>query len=241
MGQAEGGYFMKTGTKRFLAALFAAILAALGAFSGALAEGSARTLTIGFGHALENYAPTTAYETKSTMANLAYETIVQYENGEIVPCLAESWAWNGDGTVLTLNVRKGVKFHDGEPLDAEAMAKNLRWANANPLYGFFKGISLIERVDVIDAYTLTVTYPSLYYAALQDLSSPVQMGIVSPAMLDMEKLDSMNGTAGTGPYAYDHYDTEKDAAIFRKNAEYWGGDAKYDEVIVRNIPTPPLG
>ena len=40
--------------------------------------------------------------------------------GKLVPQLATAWHWSDDGRTLTLNLRDGVKFQDGEPFDAEA-------------------------------------------------------------------------------------------------------------------------
>src|SRR5262249_57129666 len=37
----------------------------------------------------------------------------------IVPDLAQSWSWNGDGTQLTFRLREGVKWHDGHPFTAK--------------------------------------------------------------------------------------------------------------------------
>src|SRR5262245_6313798 len=39
----------------------------------------------------------------------------------VVPQLATAWAWGADGLSLTFKLRAGVTFHDGEPLDAEAV------------------------------------------------------------------------------------------------------------------------
>ncbi len=47
------------------------------------------------------------------------------EQGQIVPMLAESWEWSADGKVLTLHIRHGATFHDGEPVNAEAIKYNL--------------------------------------------------------------------------------------------------------------------
>jgi peptide/nickel transport system substrate-binding protein len=61
-----------------------------------------------------------------------FETLVFLEPGttEPVPGLAESWEPNADGTVWTFTIRSGVTFHDGEPLNAEAVCFNFdRWYN----------------------------------------------------------------------------------------------------------------
>lgn len=39
---------------------------------------------------------------------LCYEGLVNYENGEIVPCLAESWEFSDDGKALTFHLKEGV-------------------------------------------------------------------------------------------------------------------------------------
>jgi peptide/nickel transport system substrate-binding protein len=61
-----------------------------------------------------------------------FETLVFLEPGttDPVPGLAESWEPNADGTVWTFTIRSGVTFHDGEPLNAEAVCFNFdRWYN----------------------------------------------------------------------------------------------------------------
>jgi peptide/nickel transport system substrate-binding protein len=61
-----------------------------------------------------------------------FETLVALKPGttEPEPGLAESWSANDDGTVWTFKIREGVKFHDGETLDAEAVCFNFdRWYN----------------------------------------------------------------------------------------------------------------
>ena len=49
---------------------------------------------------------------------LCYEGLVNYENGEVVPCLAESWEFSDDGTALTFHLKEGVTFYDGTPFNA---------------------------------------------------------------------------------------------------------------------------
>ena len=65
---------------------------------------------------------------------LVYETLLKYEDGEVKGNLAENFSFNDDGTVLTLNLRQDVTFHDGEPFNAEAVKANLEFNQTNPSY-----------------------------------------------------------------------------------------------------------
>ncbi len=61
-----------------------------------------------------------------------FETLVALKPGttEPEPGLATEWSANDDGTVWTFKIREGVTFHDGEPLNAEAVCFNFdRWYN----------------------------------------------------------------------------------------------------------------
>ena len=77
--------------------------------------------------------------------------------------LAESWEWNDDSTVLTFKLRQGVKFHDGTDFDAADVKYNIDWQldpvneapNAGPL-------GPVGSVDVVDDYTLQVTFTDPY-------------------------------------------------------------------------------
>ncbi|GAA1007612.1 peptide ABC transporter substrate-binding protein [Streptomyces sp. F-3] len=67
----------------------------------------------------------------------AFEALLEHEPGgtKLVGGLAETWSSNDKGTVWTFNLRKGVKFHDGEKLNAEAVCANYdHWFNWKGTY-----------------------------------------------------------------------------------------------------------
>ncbi|MCH0538018.1 ABC transporter substrate-binding protein [Streptomyces sp. MUM 203J] len=67
----------------------------------------------------------------------AFEALLEHESGgsKLVGGLAETWESNAAGTVWTFNLRKGVKFHDGESLNAEAVCANYdHWFNWTGTY-----------------------------------------------------------------------------------------------------------
>ena len=88
---------------------------------------AANTLRIGIGTDADNFNP--HEQTTMLVANicdLMYETLFyQNEKGEVVPMLATEKSISKDGLVWTFKLRRGVKFHDGTPLTAEAVKAGL--------------------------------------------------------------------------------------------------------------------
>jgi len=145
-----------------------------------------------------------------------FETLVALKPGttEPVPGLAESWEADDAGTTWTFKIREGVTFHDGEPLDAEAVCFNFdRWYNfegplQNPgatyywqvVFGGFKTFnkesgapeeSLYESCEATDETTavLTLTKPS---ATFIPALSQQAFSIASP-----KALEEFNADEGT--------------------------------------------
>src|SRR5690606_17599180 len=100
-----------------------------------------------------------------------YEGLVRYRSGtlEVEPALAENWDISDDGTVYTFTLRGGVQFHDGSPLDAEAVVFNFeRMLNEDhpyhgtgpfPLSFFFSAVQDVEAVDDLTVrFTLNEPY-----------------------------------------------------------------------------------
>lgn len=89
--------------------------------------------------------------------------------GEIEPCVAKSWAFNGDATEVTINLRKGMKWSDGKPFTT---ADVMYWWNdvigndelspSKPSQ--FKVSGQLAEVSAVDDYTFTVKFPESYGA-----------------------------------------------------------------------------
>lgn len=166
---------------------------------------------------------------------LCYEGLVNYENGEIVPCLAESWEFSDGGKALTFHLKEGVTFHDGTPFNAEAVKTDFEFAHPNPNFSNISAVANVESIEVVDEYTVTFHYPNAYFAYLMDFCYPEVMVLVSPAVLEEGNYQSMNGVVGTGPYVYEEI-VDGDYVRFVRNENYWGEQPYYDEVIVKYIP-----
>ncbi|MFC4062128.1 ABC transporter substrate-binding protein [Planomonospora corallina] len=166
----------------------------------------------------------------SRVTNQIFETLVATEQGGtgVAPGLAESWKVSEDARTYTFTLRKGVKFHDGEPLNAAAVCANFeRWYNFTGLaqsdsvsyywVTVFRGFAKNEsdtlgkslyggcEADGESTVVLKLTEPSAVVLSALTLSS---FGIASPKALKEHKADEVSGTAEspqfTGTFGTQH-------------------------------------
>src|SRR5256885_13824983 len=72
----------------------------------------------------------------------------------IVPQLATSWEWSADNKALTMKLRPGVTFHDGEKFDAAAVKFNIERHKSMAGSNRRGELTLVAGVDVIDPQTV---------------------------------------------------------------------------------------
>lgn len=171
-----------------------------------------------------------------------YEGLVRYKDGtlEVEPALAESWTISDDGLTYTFTLREGVTFHDGSPLDAEAVKFNFdRMLNEDhpyydtgpfPLSFFF---SAIDSVEAGDERTVTFTLSEPYAPFLSNLAYPTGL-IVSPAAVMEHGEDFGRNPSGTGPFRFAEWESNSRVVAVR-NDEYWGETAQLEAVVFRPV------
>ena len=182
----------------------------------------------------------TNYGLSFYLANF-YETLVNYEAGQIVPGLAESWSVSEDGLVYTFNLREGVKFSDGTDFNAAVVKKNLEMIPK--LLGRFSGefaevTTLFKEIRVIDPSTVEIHLSSPYYAALQDFTKLNPLAMISPKAFNEDGTLSeelLTATLGTGPYRYEGQHVDH-VYTFTKNPYYWGEEPEVDLFHIKVIP-----
>jgi len=165
------------------------------------------------------------------IAHAIYDPLVAYDvDGKPQPYLLESFAPNADATVWTLTVRDKVKFHDGSPLDAEAL---MRWSSALRTSAI-TGPGAVLVTDVVKRGPRTVeatmsrpwaTFPSL-------LTNQTGMVIAT------KQADDPNGSinpVGTGPFRLKEWDIGTKVVLERNN-DYWRAGLPYlDQVDFRSV------
>jgi peptide/nickel transport system substrate-binding protein len=155
------------------------------------------------------------------MANI-YETLTFYTpDNQVVPKLATSWETSEDGLSWTFKLREGVTFHDGSPLNAEAVKGSLERTMALGLGAafIFSGIESIEAVD-----DLTVKFNLSFVSPLDlILSSGYAAYIFSPAVFEQNS-DWFNAgnDGGTGPYTIQSYSPGENL-VLKAYEGYWAG------------------
>lgn len=174
-----------------------------------------------------------------------YDPLVwQTQEGKFVPGLAERWEVSPDGKVYTFYLRKGVKFHDGTPFNAEAVKfsfdrivdPNLKSQKAINMLGAY------DHTEVVDEYTARV-YLKEPYAPFLDSVSQVYLAMVSPTAVQKWGADYRDHQVGTGPFMIKEY-VAKDHITLVKNPDYnWApefmehqGPAYLDEITFRFYP-----
>jgi peptide/nickel transport system substrate-binding protein len=156
--------------------------------------------------------------------------------GELEPNAAESWEYNEDGTELTLKIREGMTFSDGDPVDANAVAATMTRTKdtAGLVQPKFTNVTEIEAVD---DYTVVVHFSAFDPQFLHNL--PLGAGAIGdPDTLD----DSRTATdpVGSGPYTLDTASTVPGSSyVLTKRDDYWNADAfPFSKVTVKILSDP---
>lgn len=172
-----------------------------------------------------------------TVSAAFYETLIEIdESGELVPLLAESWFPSDDGKVYTVKLRQGIKFHDGTPFNAEAVAANFKRlmdpANACRCAA---DVATVDRVVVADPYTVEfhLKKPNASFPAVLADVSGMQP---SPTAVEKAGKNYPSQPVGTGPFRFVEWNR---GVTFRveRNPDYWQkGLPHLDAVVYRPIP-----
>lgn len=136
------------------------------------------------------------------------------------PQLALDWS-SDDAQTIRVNLRQGVYFHNGAPFTADDVAFTVEISHANPGGTAFARWREVERVDVIDDYTLDIVLvaPNLDWRyILSHWATPI---LSRQAYLDNPNDPVAWGSIGTGPYRVTGFSTANFVNLER-NDDYWG-------------------
>ncbi len=140
------------------------------------------------------------------------------EKLEIVPQLATGFVWE-DAKTLRITLRTGVKFHDGEVMDAEAVRYSLM-RHLTMQGSFRRGeINSMESVEVVDAATVRVRLKEPFAPFLSQLTDRAGM-IVSPKAAEALGAGFGNRPVCAGPFRFVER-VAQDRIVVERFADYW--------------------
>lgn len=163
------------------------------------------------------------------MVQQLYDALVKYEGdpAEIKPWLAESWDVSDDGLTYTFNLAKTAKFHDGSPVNAEAVVYSFERTielNEGPAW-MIEGFVDSGNIKALDEHTVEFKLNKPYAAFVSFLP---WWYIVNPAVIEANKGDDFGKTyllenaAGSGPYTLQNFEPGT-AYTLQRNENYWKG------------------
>jgi peptide/nickel transport system substrate-binding protein len=188
------------------------------------------------------------YDQKPQRASL--EPMMEYkvmpdDSVKIVGVLVESWEGSPDAKVWTFHLRKGIKFQDGSPWNAQAAKWNferLFALNKVPATRIPKNVWPDQGgIEAVNDLTLRMTLKSPFAPFIETL---VKKYMISPAAAKAHEKDQDWGQAwcnenmvGTGPYLLEKW-VKGQYISFKKNPAYWGGWAgkHVQRIILRYVP-----
>ena len=226
----------------FAVVVLVSALALLAAAMPALAQDRTKTkeVVVGLGAEPRTMLGVTIVDwTTNNMLEHIYDRLLDRDAKTLKPkpMLATEWKIVND-TTWEFKLRRGVKFHNGEPFDAQSVKATFDYmldpANkshyATPAYW-----KPVKEVQIVDPYTVRLVtdkpYPSVIdHASLTDL-----LILPAKALKDLGPAKLAEKPIGTGPFKFVEWRRD-DRLVLERNPDYWQGAADVSRVTFRFIP-----
>ncbi len=154
--------------------------------------------------------------------------------------LASRWRVSDGGRLWTFHLRRGVRFHDGTPMTADAVVFSFeRQRDQSHAYHFQKfpywenNFRNVLSVKKIDRYTVQIRIARPYAPFLDNLGL-LSVSIVSPAALRKHGKAFAKAPVGTGPFRFVRWDRGAQI-VLERNRHYWGPKPKVGKLVYRVI------
>ena len=212
--------------------LWPALLLALAPFAVA-----AQTLRVGLAEDPDVLDPSLArtFVGRVVFAALCDKLFDIDEKLAIVPQLATAYEWSADSKTLTLKLRQGVTFHDGEPFDAAAVKFNIERHKTMPGSNRRGELAPVATVDVVDPATVKLNLSAPFSPLLAQLADRAGM-MVSPKAAQAEGEKFGTDPVCSGPFKFVER-VAQDRIVLERFAGYWNKDAiHFDKVVYTPVP-----
>lgn len=183
-----------------------------------------------------NLIPAMASDSAShNVTQYIYNGLVKYDKDlNLVGDLAESWEISDDKKVFIFYLKKGVKWHDGVEFTADDVKFTYEFMISDDTPTAYDGdFRIVESVEVIDKYTVKVTYKEVLSPALASwgiwmMPSHALTGKPSRSPLQRKPI-------GTGPYKLESWKAGQSITLTAFH-DYFEGRPKIEKIFIRVIP-----
>src|SRR6202051_1106405 len=210
-----------------LPAIAAALLLSLGA-----AVQAQTTLRIGLAEDADVLDPSIArtYAGRIVFASFCDKLFDIDEKLNIVPQLALSHENSADGKEVTIKLRPGVKFHDGEPFDAEAAKFSLDRHLTLPASFRKPELAAVDHVEVVDPLTIKLVLKTPFSPLIAQLTDRAGMMVSPKAAKEAGDRFGLHPVCA-GPYKFVER-VPQDRIVGDKFADYWNKENVHIDRIV---------
>ena len=152
------------------------------------------------------------------------------EKLNIVPQLALSYSTSDDGKEMAIKLRPGVKFHDGEPFDAEAAKFSID--RHISFQGSFRKpeLATVDHVDVVDPLTIKLVLKTPFSPLIAQLTDRAGMMVSPKAAKEAGDRFGLKPVCA-GPYKFVER-VQQDRIVGEKFADYWNKDNVFIDRVV---------
>ena len=197
----------------------------------------AQTLRVGLAEDPDVLDPTLArtFVGRIVFAALCDKLFDVDEKLNIVPQLATGYEWSADSKALTIKLRSGVTFHDGEKLDAAAVKFNLERHKTMPGSNRSGELRPVSSVDVVDPMTVRLNLSAPFSPLLAALADRAGM-MVSPKAAQAAGQNFGVKPVCSGPFKFVER-VAQDRMVFERYAQYWDKDkVHFDKIVYTPVP-----
>ncbi len=202
--------------------------------AAAPAEGMADTIIIGTTDKVTVLDPADSYDFHTwEIHHNTMDTLLHYVPGttNLEPGLAESYDVSEDGLEYTFYLRKGLKFPDGTPFNAEAVKWSIDRVFRLEGDPSWLVTAFVDRVEVVDEYTVkfVLKNPVNYFPLLV---ATMPYAPVSPNCYPADEIAADSTCGGMGPYVITKWERDVELHL-EANPNWYGEPPKTKKIIVK--------
>jgi peptide/nickel transport system substrate-binding protein len=226
---------------RRLTALFSVAMALVlvgSAVAGAQSRG--KEIVVGLGAEPRTMLAVTIVDwTTNNMLEHIYDRLLDRDAKTFKPkpMLAESWKIVND-TTWEFKLRKGVKFHNGEPFTAQSVKATIDYALDPAVKSHFAGAAywgLVKEVQIVDDFTVRFVTKQPWPNLVDSAASTNSLIMPAKALKELGPQKLAEKPIGTGPFRFVEWKRDE-RLVLERNPDYWQGPADVSRVTFRFIP-----